>query len=372
MAASAASTSRRLPSTAVSRDRRASKTTEEGVPADADPIKELEPGRYRIDETLPEAKGGEWKLAGASCGAKRVKASKGSIEVSIKPGEGATCSFVNEFVPAGDLSITKETIDGEGTTGFVISRVGDPDVEYTQSATTKRPKDPVEATGDSTKNIELGTYEIQEIEPESPDGEWKLSSVICNGEIHPAVQGLVKVRLTAEKPRAKCDFVNKFFPSGQPPEPPGPNPFPGGPDPDLVVKKSANPKSILLGGRVTYTVSVRNRGSTTAEGVTLLDQPESNEALVSAPRPCSGRRLVSCAIGDMAPGARVSFKFRVKVKAKPRGKQKNTAVVISNTPEKRTGNNRAQAGVRIARGPGACVGAAAARARGGPLAQAAC
>ena len=346
------------------------KTTEEGVPADADPIK-LEPGQYRLDEILPEGERGTWKLADVSCGGKDRKAAKAGLEIVIKPGEGETCTFTNEFTPAGELTITKETVGGVGTAGFVISKAGDPDVEYTQSATTKRENDPVEATGDSTKDIRLGSYVIQETEPHSTDGEWRLASVICNGEVTPAAEGRVEVKLTEKKPRAKCAFVNKFTPGGgPPPEPPGPDPIPGGPDPDLVVTKRANPGATVIRGRVDYTVTVRNRGARTAEGVTLIDQPETFEAIVAVQRPCRGSRLINCAIGNLPPGASKTFRFRSKVLAKPRRKQKNTAAVVSSTPETRLDNNRDSAGIRVFRDP--CADTAFRSSVGGPLAQVAC
>jgi uncharacterized repeat protein (TIGR01451 family) len=334
-------------------------TREPDVPVDArDPIK-LPPGRYRIDEDLPDGQGGRWKLTEANCnGITRGRKKGSAIEVTIEPGQGQACTFENEFIPAGDLSITKETVGGTGTTSFVISPVRDPEIQYSQTATTKREND-----------LELGAYVIQETHPYAPDGEWRLASVICNKEVYPAAEGRVKIELTKKVPGFECAFVNRLDLTPKPPDPPGPNPEPGGPLPDLVVNKRADPATTVIGGRVTYTVGVRNRGDATAENVVLIDQIESFERLISAPPGCRGQRQISCALGDILPGAQRTLRFTTEIIARPRGKQKNTAVVVSSSPERTLANSSASAGIRVVRDP--CATTAFGRSRGA-LAQAAC
>ena len=115
-----------------------------------------QPRDYRIEEQLPTSRAGEWRLRRVFCNAKpvgirRPRRTTSSVDVTIEPGQGAACTFVNKFVPKGAIVIDKMTVGGTGTAGFTISPVRDPETSYEQSVTTREPGEPRRARGDRTR-----------------------------------------------------------------------------------------------------------------------------------------------------------------------------------------------------------------------------
>ena len=132
-----------------------------------------------------------------------------------------------------------------------------------------------------------------------------------------------------------------------------------------------------VGERVTYTVTIENRGPVGAEDVVLGEAPEQGQAFASVSgRGASNcgrhvvfqRKAVVCRVGDLAAGASRTFSFETRLTPSAGRIVTNVAVVGSSTPERRARNNVAGAIVRV-RGA-VCVSASAARAR--PVARAAC
>ena len=53
---------------------------------------------------------------------------------TITAGAGAVCQFENRFIPAGSIRILKTTRGAGATTGFVVSPLRDPELQFVQSA----------------------------------------------------------------------------------------------------------------------------------------------------------------------------------------------------------------------------------------------
>ena len=367
-------------------------TRRPGLPVLARPSPlEVSPGLYRIREDLPESRRGSWRLEDVWCtGTGRQP--PGDVTVRVRDQAGAGCFFRNRFIPRGGLIIDKTTSGGVGSFDYAITPLRDLETVYHQSATTTKALRPVRAKGDSTRNIALGAYVIQELAPEVEDGVWALGLVVCDGRIQAPIEGRVVVRLTTRNPVKRCIFLNLFTPDPPDPpdppgpgpgptpdpgpDPPGPNPAPHLPDPDLVISKQADRPVAAPGERLSYTVTVRNRGPVAAEDVVLGEAPDGGEAYASVSGPGSkrcgrhvvlGRNAVVCRVGDLAAGASRTLHFETRVTG---GKDilNNVAVVGSATPETTARNNVAVARVRVR--SVACVSAFGSLAR--PIARAAC
>ena len=182
--------------------------------------------------------------------------------VTITAGAGAVCQFENRFIPAGSIAILKTTRGAGATTGFVVSPLRDPELQYLKSARTQGDGDTAIARGDRTRRLRLGRYVIQETEPVTAEaGRWTLVAVTCGGRLRAFEQGRLTVTLTRERPHAVCHFINGFTPDAPPV--PGPLPPPPPPPtvlPDLVVTKRALQRSVLFGSIAAYEITVRNDG----------------------------------------------------------------------------------------------------------------
>ncbi len=332
-------------------------TEQERVAVDAQPSPvTLPPGRYRLDERLPQSRRGRWRLDDVICDG-QVLPNPGEAEVTITTGAGATCTFENSFQGAGEIQIDKVTLGGVTTTGFVIWPVGDPETRYRKSVTTERSGEPARARGSDTDDLPLGAYVIQELEPGSlARRNWSLVEVVCNGRTVPAIEGRVLVTLTRDRPRERCRFTNSLAAVPIPVEPPGPNHIPGGPDPDLVVSKTPGRPVVSAGEAVTYRITVRNIGDATAEGVVVADAASRGARVVSAGvrgRRCQTKIVLYCRIASLRPGRSVTSKIRMRL-TRP-GISRNLAVVYTDSPEPRDRRNVAAARVRVGRVPPVCV-----------------
>jgi uncharacterized repeat protein (TIGR01451 family) len=114
---------------------------------------------------------------------------------------------------------------------------------------------------------------------------------------------------------------------------------------DLGVVKTGAPNPVHVGQTLTYTVAVRNDGPLTATGVTLTDTLPKNAGFGSATTSqgsCTvkpAKRLVTCALGDIAAGTTVTVTITVKPTAK--GTITNTAEAFAaSPPDPNTANNR--------------------------------
>jgi hypothetical protein len=352
------------------------------APAAANPIS-LDPGKYVISEDLPTSTRGRWEQVAAGCRAERTRTEDGSqdLTVQITSSAGQVCQFENRFIPDGRITILKTTLDGTGTTGFIVTPVDDPATQYQKTATTTASERPTLARGDSTRNLPLGRYLIQETGTVSnADEEWSLTSVTCDGALKPFEQGKVIVELTTQDPTRVCRFVNQAS-RVTPPEPPtpipptpGPEPpaidpgTPGAPQPELVVTKRALRSSVRVGSVVTYAITVRNTGPVPADDVFVADAPGRRGQLVSArasQADCDEFVPMHCNVGTLSAGEQVTI--RVRLRATDAGLLRNLAVAGSGTDEGRLANNIALARVRVRPG-----GQVLACPSSGPRAHAAC
>jgi len=117
---------------------------------------------------------------------------------------------------------------------------------------------------------------------------------------------------------------------------PGPQPEPA----DLEIVKTANKRSILGSGTITYTLRVRNLGPGVATGVEVVDTPSLPlrvRSVRTSAGTCGKRVPVRCALGTLQPGATATV--RIVAVPKAAGTLRNSASVTGNEPDPRSENN---------------------------------
>lgn len=350
-------------------------TSRPGAPA-YERLPSVPPGSYDVRESPVEQPGGRWVRRQVRCGGRILSEPTEPLRLTVEPGAGVVCVYVNEFVPSGSIRVRKVMRGGTGTTGFTIRPLdADPPVVYSQLAEVGREGVPVLAVGDPTGRLPLGTYDIQETTP-SGRGRWLLESVVCNGVPVGSAQGRIRVRLTADEPDLTCTFSDRRVRDAEPPGR-GPDPGPGGgvrgssdpsPHTNVSVVKRVRPPQIAHGQPARYRVIVRNRSRFAARDVVVEElQPPSQRAVaIDAPRGvrCRGRRPLRCLIGDLGPGRRVVL--RATHVTALLGRVVNRVAVHTATPETRLRDNRSRAVLQVVRQRPAACGASR------PLARAAC
>jgi hypothetical protein len=329
-------------------------TTKEGIAATASPIAAQAGRTYTITESPPKRDDGHWELDSATCGGQTVH--DRPVQTTIPAGGAQFCTFTNRFVPTGSITIRKVTLGATATAAFVISPDFGTPVTYALSATTTKEGEPALAVGDDTTELPLGTYLVREMMP-SPGpvpGSWRLAALVCNGTPVATAGGGAAVTLTPERPKIDCTVTNQFVPVPEPPPlppPPSPPPIPTptplpdpvivvdaatasseGPSPlaSLVVTKRATPTQAILGQRVRYMVTVRNRGPATARAVTLVERETYGHrtlSLSAGQGRCRRAPPRFCVLGSLAPGA--SATVRVSLRPLRIGRLRN--VVATNT-----------------------------------------
>lgn len=102
---------------------------------------------------------------------------------------------------------------------------------------------------------------------------------------------------------------------------------------DVWIEKSAAPEAIDRKQQTTFTLTVGNDGPSVARNVELEDTlPAGLEFVSTDEPPCSqAAGTVTCAFGDMAPGAEETV--QIVVKGVANGEHENTATVTTTTPE---------------------------------------
>lgn len=107
-----------------------------------------------------------------------------------------------------------------------------------------------------------------------------------------------------------------------------------------ITYNSGSPNPVSVGGRLTYTISVKNNGPDTATGVTLTDRLSRNVTFVSA-KPsqgsCRGTSTVTCGLGTLAKGAKATV--RIVVTSQVVSAIENRASVRSNEIDPNACNN---------------------------------
>lgn len=153
-------------------------------------------------------------------GQSRVSISAQTAAIHLVAGEHVTCTFTNEYgAPPGGLRITKITNGGVGTFHYTVTPVGRRGSRdsVTARAETFEQGVPVDAQPAAPLTQLEGPYEIREQLPRSPDGRWRLTSVVCNGNgtngTRKPTNGPVMVTLSATQGTV-CTFTNRFIPRG--------------------------------------------------------------------------------------------------------------------------------------------------------------
>lgn len=339
-------------------------TVQEGVAAAADPERfELDPGRYRVRERIPDSARGTWALTGVRCGDRELDPENPQL-VDVISDRGLVCTYTNRFTPAGSITIRTITLGGAGhfdyrvtsdTPGFDARSLG---------SDTQRERERVTATGADLSRVPLQDYTIRQQQSATPEGTWELVYVVCDGGVVPYDQGRVRFELTREDADRDCTFVNRLV-RGETPTPtpvPTPTPTPTTPaqptpagavkpvsarsgrraDPraNLVVEKVATRRTVRIGQTVVYRVRVTNRGPSTAVRTEVAEQRfalHTGARLLSL-RLSRGRcfdvsvgrhRAPICRLGSLRPGA--SATLRAVVRPTRLGSHPNRVVASSDT-----------------------------------------
>lgn len=266
-------------------------------------------GEWRILETLPEADGGVWQLERVVCnGVEQTVATetvdgeqRAGAEFVLEEGEEVTdpnCYFTNRFVPTGEITISKESLDGTGNFGYQITQIQPPgtarlvgDVyEYHADTSEANPRNAIPMDGsDAADALEVGTaaqparYRIQEILPPAADPAeyWRLESVECDGVVESIDEetAAVVVRLTEASTTAHCDFTNRLARHGT----------------LQVVKRTTDDQALRPG--------VADIGYTCSDGVTHHLEVPSGETEETTPQLIAHAPEEECTIEELGTGA---------------------------------------------------------------------
>ncbi len=113
---------------------------------------------------------------------------------------------------------------------------------------------------------------------------------------------------------------------------------------DIVVTKTDSPDPVQVGATLTYTITVSNRGPSTATNVQLTDPLPSSLTVISvtpSQGTCTTSPVLSCSLGTLAPGALVTIV--VAVRPTVTGVLENTATAVGTEPEANPQDNSATA-----------------------------
>jgi len=186
------------------------------------------------------------------------------------------------------------------------------------------------------------------------------SKVECtrNGKVDVSVAGTKVDGKVAQGDVVVCTFTNtRNGPTPPtpptPPNPPTPPPVPPpppGPLPilDLVVTKTVRPTTVAVGGRLTWTMTVRNRSSVAAadvNGLKVNDRRAPRTRLVSLKASQGSCAAFTCNLGRLAPGA--SARVVAVTEATRVGNAVDIVRVGSEEPESNYRNNVAAALARV-------------------------
>jgi uncharacterized protein (TIGR03437 family) len=117
---------------------------------------------------------------------------------------------------------------------------------------------------------------------------------------------------------------------------------------DLAVTAAALPNPAQANNRVTYTLTVTNRGPDETGEVTLVDTLPpglTNVSATTSAGACAGTATITCDLGELAAGA--SAIVTITATAPAAGPLRNTATVTGNTPDGVTANNSVTQETRI-------------------------
>lgn len=360
------------------------RTTNSGIPSPTATVPLTRAGRFRVEVGIPVSTAGTWTLGGVLCDGIPVAHAEESFTVDVPPGSGVTCLVEADFKAAGSITIRKATIGGTGTVGFAVWRAAESEEDgrvYMLRAMTARSglaaselALPI-GDGDRPQNLPLDTYVLQELDDSFDSaGEWAIQSVICDGTAQMAIAGRVVVHLTAANPRTDCTFANRLLPHSTAGTPSGPGMPTRGPASAprmehraaLQVDLQATPGMVRDSGTISYRAVIGNAGPDTARNVFLtLTGPGAVRpwGATASSGTCRMQPVVTCALGDLAPGARVMIRAeRPVVVALPRGRAARPgrylvrAALTTSTSQRSAARSMDSAWVTLATAPEAVTG----------------
>ena len=176
--------------------------------------------------------------------------------------------------------------------------------------------------GTTSGHLAIGAGEATVRETAGPGtnlGDYTSKVECTNGTATRSAEGAKIDGKIAKGDTVVCTFTNTRKgappqpPEPLPPTPPNPDPEPVPPTPpgpapqlDLVVTKSVVPETVVVGGRLTWTMIVTNRSSVAAADVNgvKVDDPRSFRTRLISLRASQGTcRPYTCDLGRLAPGA---------------------------------------------------------------------
>ncbi|WP_154723337.1 DUF7933 domain-containing protein [Ilumatobacter coccineus] len=111
------------------------------------------------------------------------------------------------------------------------------------------------------------------------------------------------------------------------------------PDADLVLTKTAAPDPVIAGELVTYTITVRNDGPSTAIGVQVDDALPAGLTVDDVSSSQGGCTSLPCDLGDLVDGASATVTVVAQVDADVTDLAPNSATTSSTTPDSDLSNN---------------------------------
>ena len=264
----------------------------------------------------------------------RVLITPGDIpQISLRPGEYATCKVRNSRIPTptGTITIIKDAVPDSA---HIFRFTGTPPINEFTLSDDNNPSPPTEKT---FTGLVPGTYVVSEAQQNpalrlAPGQRWELTGIVCSEGAQYVVEGAqVSINLAAGQ-AVSCTFQNTRGnepepPDPQPPDPPDPPPIvppplppppPPTPEPpraQLQVEKTA-PVTARVGQRVRFSLTVTNVGAVPAEGVRMADVPPAAMTLGglrASSRPRLRGRAAIWRIGTLAPGASRTIRGSVRI-----------------------------------------------------------
>jgi uncharacterized repeat protein (TIGR01451 family) len=249
---------------------------------------------------------------------------RASVGTGISPGnDGARCALA----PVPTITVTK-TVEGRVRPDdqFTVTLFR-PDGSEATSATTSGTE-----TSVSTVNFPASqgqTYTITDaMAPGSPTplAEYGTSIVCTDADGNSVPAGGASPSWTlnvAEATTYECNVTNSAVA-------------------DVVLEKSASPSPVVPGEDVTYELTVTNNGPATAVGEMVTDElPEQVEFESASPGCSEVDGTVTCAAGDLAPGASATFMIRGRVDSSLDECLENTATATGSTLDPNPADNSA-------------------------------
>jgi uncharacterized repeat protein (TIGR01451 family) len=233
-------------------------------------------------------------------------------------GDTASCTITNTLKAVPKLTVIKHVINDNGGTKSAAN--------FTLTVTGISPSPASFPGSESGTEVTLqpGPYAVNEA---AVAGYSTTKSEGCGGS------------LPHYGDTATCTVTNNDNAAPPPPPPPA-----GVPEIDLAITKNDSPDPVSVGGLLTYTLTVTNKKTDTANNVVVTDALPSGVSLVSVSSTkgtCSGTNPIMCSIGSVAYNELVSI--MIVVRPNSPGTITNTAVVTGREHEHDPSNNTASA-----------------------------